>query len=77
LIDNIWLPSVSFFGHRVTTDGSFAVETHILDKDIGTITGKIELEFIAFIRDNQKFEGLKALKDAIYQDIMRAREFNF
>ncbi|RUM75386.1 MAG: bifunctional riboflavin kinase/FAD synthetase [Sulfurovum sp.] len=74
-IANSWLPSVSFFGHRVTTDGSFAIETHILDKDIGVVTGKIELEFIAFIRENQKFEGLKALKDAIYHDIKRAKEY--
>jgi len=74
-IDNSWLPSVSFFGHRVTTDGSFAIETHILDKDIGVVTGKIELEFIAFIRENQKFEGLKALKNAIYHDIKRAKEY--
>ena len=28
------LNSVTFLGHRVTTDGSFAVETHILDKNI-------------------------------------------
>ncbi len=74
LINNSWLPSVSFFGHRVTTDGSFAVETHILDKDIGMVTGKVELEFIAFIRDNQKFEGLASLKIAINQDIESAKE---
>ena len=73
-IDNQWLPSVSFFGHRVTTDGSFAVESHILDRDIGVVKGKIELEFIAFIRDNQKFDGLEALKTAIDQDIAKSRE---
>jgi riboflavin kinase/FMN adenylyltransferase len=73
-IKDAWLPSVSFFGHRVTTDGSFAVETHILDKDIGVVTGNIELEFIAFIRDNQKFKGLDALKSAIKEDIEKAKE---
>ncbi len=75
LVHNKWLPSVSFFGHRVTTDGSFAIETHILDEDIGVIQGEVELEFMAFIRENQKFEGLKALKNAIYQDIERAKSY--
>ena len=75
LINNTWLPSVSFFGHRVTTDGSFAIETHILDKDIGVIREKIELNFIAFIRENQKFDGLEALKLEIERDIRRAKEF--
>jgi riboflavin kinase/FMN adenylyltransferase len=73
-IDNCWLPSVSFLGHRVTTDGSFAVESHILDRDIGAIIGDIELKFIAFIRDNQKFEGLDKLKKQINRDIKRAKE---
>ena len=74
LIDDTWLPSVSFFGHRVTTDGSFAVETHILDKDIGVVRGNIELKFLAFIRENQKFKGLDALKVAIKEDIEKAKE---
>ncbi|HIM94333.1 MAG TPA: bifunctional riboflavin kinase/FAD synthetase [Campylobacterales bacterium] len=73
LINKTWLPSVSFFGHRVTTDGSFAVETHILDKDIGVIKGNIALEFIAFIRDNQKFEGLDALRVKIEEDIKKSK----
>ena len=69
-----WLPSVSFLGHRVTTDGSFAVETHILDKDIGMIKGAIALEFIDFIRANKKFESLKALKEQIEDDIMQVKQ---
>ena len=73
LINKTWLPSVSFFGHRVTTDSSFAIETHILDRDIGIVRGDIELEFIAFIRDNQKFNGLNALRVAIERDIDRAK----
>ncbi|HIO95196.1 MAG TPA: bifunctional riboflavin kinase/FAD synthetase [Campylobacterales bacterium] len=75
LINNSWLPSVSFLGHRVTTDGSFAVESHILDRDIGVICGNVEVEFIAFIRDNQKFKGLEMLKQQIKKDIKRAKNF--
>ena len=69
-----WLPSVSFLGHRVTTDDSFAVETHILERDIGEVTGKVEMVFVDFIRANQKFESLEALKEKIAEDIQKAKE---
>ena len=69
-----WLPSVSFLGHRVTTDDSFAVETHILSGDIGEIEGKVEMMFIDFLRDNKKFESLEALKEQIVIDIQKAKE---
>ena len=68
-----WLESVSFLGHRVTTDGSYAIETHVLDKDIGVINGKAWIEFVDFIRDNRKFDGLEALKNQIKVDITEAK----
>jgi len=73
-VNGEWLPSVSFLGHRVTTDGSFAVETHVLEHDIGEVTGKVEMAFIRFIRVNQKFESLEALKEQIEDDIKKAKE---
>ena len=73
-IANTWLNSVSFLGHRVTTDGSFAIETHILSRDMDTITGEIWIEFIGFIRNNRKFNGLEALKIQIKEDIERANK---
>ena len=77
-IDGAWLNSVTFLGHRVTTDGSFAIESYVLDRDIGTITGFIEIEFIEFIRENRKFDGLESLKKQIQQDILEAkRRFDF
>ncbi len=69
-----WLSSVSFLGHRVTTDGSYAVETHVIDKDIGEVSGKVVIEFMAFIRENQKFDGLDDLKKQIQDDIDMARK---
>ncbi|SFV62454.1 Riboflavin kinase / FMN adenylyltransferase [hydrothermal vent metagenome] len=68
-----WLPSVSFLGHRVSTDGSFAVETHVLEQDIGEVHGKVAIEFIDFIRANQKFKNLEALKMQIADDIQKAK----
>ncbi len=61
-------PSVSFVGHRVTTDGSFAIESHILDGEVVCETSAA-ISFVAFIRNNEKFESLEELKVAIKKDI--------
>ncbi len=66
--------SVTFIGHRVSTDGSFAVETHILDKYISCKEDKIRVEFIQRIRDNKKFNSLKELKTEIAKDIKKCKE---
>ncbi len=76
-IEDEWLPSVSFLGHRVTTDGSFALESYVIDKELGCIEGKVSLEFVSFIRENQKFENLEALKVQIDKDISSAKEVLF
>jgi riboflavin kinase/FMN adenylyltransferase len=68
-----WWPSVSFIGHRDTIDGSFAIETHVLDRDIGTVTGGVMIEFVAAIRPNRRFETLEALREQIRHDIDSAR----
>jgi len=65
-------PSVSFLGHRVTTDGSYAVETHILDETI-VANDNASISFIAYIRENQRFDSLDALKKAINEDIKVAK----
>ncbi|WP_294955164.1 bifunctional riboflavin kinase/FAD synthetase [Sulfurovum sp.] len=69
-----WFPSVSFLGHRVTTDGSFAVETHILDETIETAEGEVQVEFMDLIRKNKKFDSLQALKMQIEADIAQTRK---
>jgi riboflavin kinase/FMN adenylyltransferase len=73
-IDDTVYKSVSFIGHRESTDGSFAVETHILDEAIEPKCSKIAIEFIDFIRDNKKFDDLDALKKQIDIDIEIARQ---
>jgi riboflavin kinase / FMN adenylyltransferase len=65
-------PSVVFVGHRVSTDGSYAVESHILGENIGTCE-KATISFVKFLRKNQKFETLEALKKAISDDILNAK----
>ncbi|MDD5405634.1 MAG: bifunctional riboflavin kinase/FAD synthetase [Sulfurovaceae bacterium] len=72
-IDGYWYDSVSFIGHRVSADCNFAIETHILDRDIGIIRDDISISFVAFLRDNQKFNRLEELKTQIVQDIKEAK----
>jgi len=74
IIDDHTYNSVSFLGHRVTTDSSFAIETHLLDCDISIKAYTLSIRFVEFIRANQKFESFDALKVAIDNDIVKARE---
>jgi len=73
-VEGEWLPSVTFLGHRVTTDGFFAIESHVLERDIGIVTGFIEILFIEFIRENRKFNGLDELKREINNDLAKANK---
>ncbi|WP_072682506.1 bifunctional riboflavin kinase/FAD synthetase [Arcobacter sp. LA11] len=65
--------SVTFLGHRITTDGSFAVETHILEEDIKNMYNLVQIIFIEKIRENQKFEKFEDLKVQIIKDIDQAK----
>lgn len=67
--------SVSFLGVR-TSDGNFAVESHILEElDEKFTQGEFfELEFVAFLRENQKFQDLQKLKFQIAKDIEQAKQ---
>ncbi len=70
-------PSVSFVGHRETTDGSFAIESHILDGEV-QCEEKADIRFVSFIRENEKFDSLESLKKAIKLDIAKAsKELKF
>ena len=66
-------PSVSFVGHRITTDGSFALESHILDGSV-VCEAKAEIQFVSFLRNNEKFTSLEALKQQIQKDIALANK---
>lgn len=66
--------SVTFTGHRVSTDGSFAVETHILDKSLKNRYSIVQIKFIDKIRDNKKFDSFEELKKQIELDLEKARE---
>ena len=66
--------SVTFIGNRVSTDGNFSVETHVLNENI-TDARDVAVCFIKRLRDNRKFASLEELKRQIYIDIKQAMEF--
>ena len=73
LDDDTLYPSVSFIGQRHITDGSFAIETHILDQEVKP-SEKAEISFLHFIRKNIAFDSFDALKEQIDTDIDEAKK---
>ncbi len=72
-IDGVEFKSITFLGHRVSTDGLFAIETHIIGRDMGELHGGVKIEFISFIRNSRKFGSLEELKGQIVEDIKFAK----
>lgn len=73
-VDGATYDSVANFGRRPTVGASSPLlEVHLLGFE-GDLYGKeIEVEFVAFIRDEMKFDGLDALKAQIAKDRDLAR----
>lgn len=73
--DGVLLPSVASVGVNPTVGAlpEPVLETHLLDFD-GNLYGKtIEVEFIAFLRDELNFPDTDALRSQMRQDVLDAR----
>lgn len=68
-------PSATFIGKRLSTDGEFSIETHILDENLKQIKGDITICFILFLRENKKFNSLNELKEQISKDLDESRSY--
>lgn len=66
-------PSASFIGKRLSTDGNFSIETHVLDEALEEVKEEVSIIFIDFIRENKKFDNLEFLKKQISEDFDKAR----
>ena len=71
--DEPW-PSVSSFGTRPTVDGAEPLlEAHLFDFDGDLYGRRIEVEFVAKLRDEEKFPDLHALVAQMQRDAGQAR----
>ena len=81
-----WFWGATFIGNRLSVDGKFAIETHVLAdesgrkinadfwQNLGDIVGlNLEIRFVKFIRENIKFSDLSALKAQISRDFDEIR----
>lgn len=72
------LPAVANIGLRPTvkTDAPVAptVEVHVLDFEADLYGERLEVAFVARLRDEMRFDGLEALRAQIARDVAVARE---
>ncbi len=68
------MPSVSSLGTRPTVDGvEPLLEAHLFDFDGDLYGRRIEVEFVAKLRDEEKFDDLPALVAQMHRDATQAR----
>lgn len=70
-------PGVANIGVRPTvnpTSSKRTVEVHLFDWSEDLVGKELSLEFVQFLRGEEKFSGLEALKGQIAKDCERARE---
>ena len=73
-IEGVVYPSVTNIGVRPTFGGlEPSVEAHLLDVSVDVYDQLATIELIAFIRGEQRFAGLEALKAQIHTDAETAR----
>ncbi|MGB0696420.1 MAG: bifunctional riboflavin kinase/FAD synthetase [Rhodospirillaceae bacterium] len=72
--DTVWTPGVANFGNRPTVDGKTELlEVHLFDTDRNLYGIPLRIRFHAFLRPEQKFADLDALKTQIAADAHQAR----
>jgi riboflavin kinase/FMN adenylyltransferase len=68
-IDNVRYKGMLSIGNRPTLNGEqTSIEVHILHFSELIYGQSIEVEFIHYLRDNQKFETMQSLKDQLNKD---------
>lgn len=69
-------PSVMNFGHRPTVSGgtrSLHLESHLLDFSENLYNHTVAFEPVQFLRPEERFESVAALREAVERDIAKAR----
>jgi len=75
LIDNQWLKAMLNIGYKPTVGSTkLTIEANIFDFDADIYNQNITIQFIARLRDEQKFNGLEALVNQLNNDFLQASE---
>ncbi len=76
-VEKSWHDSVTSIGLAPTVrdDGSFSIESHLLDYRGDLYGQEIEVSFMSRIRGEKKFDGREALMREIGNDIQKARRY--
>lgn len=73
-VGGVWHPAVTSVGVRPTIgDNKLTVETFLLDGTHDLYGTRMQLAFVQWLRGEQKFEDLAALKAQMFKDADRAR----
>jgi riboflavin kinase/FMN adenylyltransferase len=54
-------------------DAESVVEAHLFDADLDLYGHRLRIDFVARLRDTQKFSGIDALKTQLERDAIAAR----
>ena len=75
LPDGRLIPSVAYVGSRPTVNGvDKQLEVNLFDFDEDLYGQTLDVELTAFLRGDEKFDGLDAMKAQMDIDLRRARE---
>lgn len=71
------LAGVASLGVRptVTEHGGLLLETHLLNHSVDAYGKLVSIEFLEYLRDEEKFPDLSSLVAAIQQDVRSARDY--
>lgn len=71
------MPAVANFGVRPSVvDNRPSLEVHVLDREIDLYNQRVNIVFGPYLRPEQRFENLDALKAQIHQDFSDARQWH-
>jgi len=73
-----WQPGIANYGVRPTVNHAAAeplLEVHMLGETTLTSGDNLRIEWLSFIRPEQKFDSVEALRSQIEQDVATARQY--
>lgn len=72
---HLWMPAVANMGVRPTFGRHTPLlEVHVLAHEMDLYGKRLEVEFINYLREEQRFDGIEALKSQLQRDCEQAQE---